>query len=253
LSGQVDFIHWQIPTRAIVRSVESNSQRLNHFHERSSGDSKLLIDLAEPQKGTFSVDVDLIVPIESTGSEFQVPAPDLISKSDSVKVLLNQVGVTAPSDFVLSTRTVESNDIARISGESFASAAHFAALNARTPLYAYRLQAASILTFDLAPEPTVRKVRQSQTGRISAREIEWEYTADIEVSGRPAFEHTLIVDPALRIEFISVQEDKAERLLSRSPDGEKLHLFLSDETAGVQQIRLRGRIALQSPATVTLR
>ncbi|MEX2287109.1 MAG: hypothetical protein WD648_08475 [Planctomycetaceae bacterium] len=252
-SGQMEHMTWHVPPRSVVRAVTSKSRALDHTQAPAPNDgTTLFIDLPEPQSGAFSVDAVLLVPLETSGQEIMVAAPDILDKQEGVARQVNQIGIVAPSEFLLTAKTIESEHVARVSADSFVAAARADAQGSRTPLFAYRLQSTAVLSFDLALQPTLRKVRQSQVGRIGAEDVVWTYSAEVETTGSPAFEHTLHVDRGLRIESISVQEDKAERLVRSSRNDERVHLFLSDATTGTQQIELRGRLSLRLPATSPL-
>ena len=62
---------------------------------------------------------------------------------------------------------------------------------------------------------------------------------------RPAFVHLLHVDPRLKIDSISIQEDNVERLVRYSRSGEDVTLFLRDRAAATQDLVLSGSMPIE--------
>ena len=64
---------------------------------------------------------------------------------------------------------------------------------------------------ELVPLLPADKVRIVYEGRILADRLVWKASAEIRVENAPAFVHRLHVDPRLKIDSISIQEDNVER------------------------------------------
>ena len=78
-----------------------------------------------------------------------------------------------------------------------------------------------------------------------ADRLVWKASAEIRVENAPAFVHRLHVDPRLKIDSISIQEDNVERLVRYSRSGPDVTLFLRDRAAATQDLVLVGSMSIE--------
>ena len=88
--------------------------------------------------------------------------------------------------------------------------------------------------------------------RLSMETLQWKTTAEIRTENAPAFVHVLHVDPRLKIDSISIQEDGVERLVRYSRSGEYVTLFSRDRPAATQDLVLTGSMPLDPGREIAL-
>ena len=260
LSGPVDFVVWSLPTDAIIRSVTGDHLLSYHTITDADGRSRLLIEFQTPQDDRFRVEAAITLPVRTPGRRIRIPAIDLTKGAFSrqtTTIVSNQIGVSAPAVFRLSDPRFVAEQVIPISAESLATAwsrAGGATSGFGKPRFAYQLSKPTAFSFAIAPLTSGRTVRLHQTGRIGRKRLTWTATAEITVdpAGAPVFQHNLRVDPRLSIESLSVKEDAAERLVRYARRGDRVTLFLSDGSTGIQDLVLTGSMPLPLPGDTRL-
>ncbi len=269
LRGNVDFVTWQIPREMIVREwrVESGGSRVEsrEFRVESSQpstlNSQLLIEFSTPQTNDFVVSGSFTMPIRSGGETIRVPAIDLFgdrTPGENVRVTRNQLAVSTTSEFRASVPA----GLPATAGSAKRPAATAVVdrlfkewakeLGVREPQLAFQLSSSSELSFQLVRLVPRRTVLMNQEGRVGKTKLLWKLTAEIETSAPGAFQHRLLVDPRLTIDEISVEEDRAPRLVRWSRTGKRVVLFLSGKPKDIQDLSLTGSMPLGLGAEIAL-
>lgn len=253
--GRVSSLDFQMPRRSFVRNV-GDGLAFQVLASRNSGQmSRLRVHFPEPREQDFVVDFSLMIPIDSADGEIRVPladpfAPD--SPNASPKLLVNDVGVSTGSEYRLIPNSHESDRMPSLSADSPIKKESLA-IGLRDPELAYRISSPTDLVLRLAPLLPLRKINvQTQEGTIGQSRLDWRFVAEIRTENAPAFGHRLTVDPRLKIESISVQEDGAERRVRWARDGERVNLFLSDRTTATQDLVLTGNMPLSFSNEIAL-
>ena len=266
--GKVDFVAWTlppVPEKWVVREVTAKDVPVDFFiSPLPDRRSRLLIEFAEPQNTDFVVDATFLLPRRWRDGKVQIPPVDLFEKGaepDDVVVTLHQLGVLTSAEFQLSQltdlddRNDQDHRLRNATVESFLANLGDG-LPIKTPRFAYDVLEPAELLLGLAPVTPHRQIRMIQTGTVRKRSLDWSMTAEIDMqtTKAAAFRHRLIVAPQLKVTHISVQEDDAERLVYWSRNGDRLDLFLSDKTTGIQNLSLSGSIpiSLSSQAKLPL-
>lgn len=252
--GSVDFLTWQLPGTAIVRSVDA--EQLLDYSLRRTGDGtrRLLARFANPHEGPFTVSVSLMVPRSPADDTVRIPVFSLHDRSvrgKTIETSFDRIGLSTSSAFRLEPAEKQNGGATPISPEAFLGD-RAASGDVPPPELAYQLAGSDSIPVNLSARTSRRTVHQTQVGRITRERIGWTYTAEVDIDEAPAFRHVLTVDPRLQIDSVSVQEDGAERLARRSRDGRRLTLFLSGKTTGTQLITLEGNLPLVPEATTAL-
>jgi len=245
--GSVEKFACRVPRGAVVRSVGEGLPFELTTPDAPSEPSRLLILLPEPRTKDFTLDFSLLLPMAASNGETRVPLVepfvDSRNAGDVFKTVLSEVGLSTASEFRLTPVSHESDRLASLAADSPLKKEASAA-GLRDPELAYRIASATELVVRLTPLAPLRKIVQTQQGTIGRQRLDWKLTAEIRTENAPAFGHRLTVDPRLKIESISVQEDGAERLVRWSRDGSLVNLFLRDRTTATQDVVLVGSMPL---------
>ncbi|MCH8828950.1 MAG: hypothetical protein IID45_05170 [Planctomycetes bacterium] len=216
---------------------------------RNGGNSQLVIELAEAHEKPFVLEAVLIRPRRNSAGKdsgrINVPLLDILresrgngrSQTRPKQSAVQLVGISAGAEFELSLKTFAAKALAPIAVKDFNPGAN-PPFGLKPPAFAFRMTRPTTLVVNLKPRIPQRQVRQSQIGRIRRGRLEWKLTAMVETSSAPAYDHRISVDPRLRIREITVLEDQAPRLVRWSRIGDKVILFLSDQTTDSQTVSI---------------
>lgn len=131
--------------------------------------------------------------------------------------------------------------------EQVALPASMASLVNQNPDHVYQLAKPTRIEFKISrgsSNASRRTTRLKQTLFIGRDEVQWSATAFITSGPDSVFEHTLDLDPAIKIENVTLQAGQASRLARWKQHGGLITLFLSQPTNDDLQIGLTGRMAM---------
>jgi len=246
VSGGIDDFEWTIPAAAVVRAWDDNVQTVRGPPSADGRWVPIKFALSQKTDRPVTLGVRLMIPTKAIPAlgkppHFMIPLVRFSGGlgSASVKLSSNQVGVTAVPGY----RAVISANEPNISHTSAADPAfrqEFRGGGRKEPEFIFESRGLGALPVELVPLSPSYKVRISEEGRFSADRLVWKTAAEIRVENAPAFVHRLRVDPRLKIESISIQEDNVERLVRYSRSGQDVTLFLRDRAAATQDLVLKG-------------
>jgi hypothetical protein len=225
-----------LPPQAYVREVSHDA--LNSFAVRrtTAGDTRLELDFLAPPAAGSRINADLSVPL--TPSVAGVPALPWLPEG---RLGRHRVGLRAASGYRLAAdpRNTTLAAIRELATDAFlldqpAGAAW------PTPDAAYELSSAAPLAVTLSPLRPLSTGSLEQVLRFESGALRWQANAELGVTVSPAFQHDVVLDPRLRIEAVSVEQDSAERVLrwTRTDDG--VTIFLRGDKTGPQRLRISG-------------
>jgi hypothetical protein len=252
LKGNVEHVRWRIPPQMILRSVRAPGRSAVSHSRLDENQSQLHVEFAEPLEEDFAIDATFLLPLDPPDDEIRVPAVDLFptdADGPNVQVTMSQLGVSTSSEFHLTP--IMTDSIAAIPTDSLMPPASSGTAIKR-PQFAYQLSEPGELSFRIAPRNPRHAVWQEQVAVIGRRQIQWRLNADVGTTESPAFRHTLVISPEVRIESVSVQQDQADRLARWVRNGDRLDLFLNDRATGIQNVSVKGTIPVKPTATVRL-
>ncbi|MAG94858.1 MAG: hypothetical protein CMJ48_14105 [Planctomycetaceae bacterium] len=251
--GQLDFVRWRLPERAIVRKVVA-ADLSGYTTLRRSGSAELLIEFDRRQTEDFEVAIEFLVPVERKGEEQTFAAPELlhprIEDQEPASIL---VGITSAPGFQTPSLSLAAEDGAIVPSQEFA-VQWGGESRVRPPGVACRWSGLRPLSFALVPATPKKSVRVTYSGTIRSNQIEWDVTAEVTTTDATSLAHRLQCDSGLQIESVSVQQDGAERLVHQARREGQLVLYLDDETSGFQEITLKaiGPLDVANPVTIPL-
>ncbi|HUG93748.1 MAG TPA: hypothetical protein VML55_23160 [Planctomycetaceae bacterium] len=256
--GTVDQVAVRIPADAIVRQVTTAAGAGHSLAPLSSTESRLTVEFSRPQGGEFHFDLTMTLPL--AGALDAIPLPPVVPveigpASRVVRVAGYEVGVTASSEFQLQTATSPASRATQIPTAAFLQAfarADEPPATLREPLEAWRLSEPLPLTVALKLRAPVRRVRLRQTGVVGRGELDWTLRAEVDVRDAPAWRHTLVIDPRMIVDSVSVRHDEAERLVRWSRADGRLELFLRDKSSGLQDVVVAGRVPIDDSGEAPL-
>ena len=252
LKGSIERVRWQIPPQMILRSVSAPGRSAVSHSRVDENQSQLQVEFAKPQEDEFAIDATFLLPLDPPDNELRVPAVDLFptdADGPNFQVTMSQLGVSTSSEFQLTP----------IANESIATIPTDALMpppgsdkSIKRPQFAYQLSEPSELSFRIVPRNPQHAVWQEQVAIIGKRQVRWRLNADVGTTESPAFRHTLVISPEVRIESVSVQQDQANRLARWVRDGDRLDLFLNDRATGIQNVSVKGTIPVRPTETMRL-
>ncbi|MEO1997442.1 MAG: hypothetical protein ABGZ17_19465 [Planctomycetaceae bacterium] len=242
-STQLDHLTFQLPKGSHVLKV-SSEQLLSYDVMPQSRREQLLVEFTQSQTASFSVSISLVLPLAAAANlEVQVPCVNPLAESSDIEVNQRVVSMTAQSPFELELK--ESPPATNAVDPELL-------VNGRPSDYAFELSQPTNFTFQLHRRRPKRRVYQTQEAWIGTNRIDWFVSAEIETDETPAFQHELWFDPRLSIESVSVIEDGAERLVRWNREEERLTLFLSGKTTGLQNLSLKAHLPRKSELSTRL-
>jgi len=241
-STQVDYLTLQLPTGSRVLNVDSE-QLLSFSSTPQPTHEQLLVEFTQAQTANFTVSVSLILPLETQGLEVPVPCAAPLADAPRIEVLRRVVQMTAQSPFELKLKAAPPSS-SPLDQEQLS--------NGRKSDYAFEVPQPAVFTFQLERRRPRRRVYQTQEAWIGANRIDWFVSAEIKTDETPAFQHTLWLDPRLAIESVSVIEDGAERMVRWNREADRLTLFLSSKTTGLQNLTLTAHLPRNSELSTRL-
>ena len=264
--GDLNSLEFDLPVDAVPRSIHSRADDLLRSDIILTNNGQRRLRLVFDRNARTPIVVDGTLLLLQSDSLVQTPLPKFgLSPSPLFewRYERNWWGVSSPTDFRLETSNLDPENINTIPTDTYLQAWSDAVdpryLDAAIPRQAqatFELREGTTPTFQLIPHQTRRRALQwKQMGLIGKRRLEWTLVGEIETTSSPTFQTVLLVDRRLRIEKISVIENKADRLIRWSEnraDPSKVVLFLSDRPQARQTIMLRGSMPLRSGVPVTL-
>jgi hypothetical protein len=248
--GGIDSFEWTIPAAAVVRGWDENVQTARGTPSADGRWVPLKFAFAQKMDRPVTLGVRLMIPTKAIPSlgkppHFMIPLVRFSGGPGSgpVKLSSNQVGVTAVPGYRAVISTNEPN-IAHTSAADPAFRQEFRGGGRKEPEFIVETRGLGALPAEVVPLSPSYKVRISDEGRFSGERLVWRTAAEIRVENAPAFVHRLRVDPRLKIESISIQEDNVERLVRYSRSGQDVTLFLRDRAAATQDLVLTGSMPI---------
>ncbi len=245
-----DGLEWTIPAAAIARAADDSFRIARGTPTADGRWVPLKFALLNKLDGPFTLGVRLMIPARAVPAlgrppHFMIPLVRFSGASNAgVKLLSNQVGVTAIPGYRTAVSTNEPN-LSHTSSADPAFRQEWRGGGRKEPEFILESRGVSALPVELMPLLPSHKVRISHEGKFTADRLTWKTTAEIRVESAPAFVHRLHVDPRLKIDSISIQEDDVERLVRYSRSGQDLTLFLRDRAAATQDLVVSGTIAVE--------
>jgi hypothetical protein len=249
--GGVEEFEWTIPAVAVARALDDNFRFVRGTPTADGRWVPLKFTLIRKTDRPVTLGVRLMIPTKAVPKlgkppHFMIPLVRFAGGfgAGTVKLLSNQVGVTAIAGY----RSIVSTNEPNVSHTSAADPAFRQELRGagrKEPEFIFESRGLGTLPVELLPLVPSYKVRISQEGRFSADRLSWKTTAEIRVENAPAFVHRLHVDPRLKIDSISIQEDNVERLVRYSRNGPDVTLFLRDRAAATQDLVLTGSMPVE--------
>jgi len=246
-----DELEWMIPAGAAVRTSGENCRIERGAPTVDGRWAPLRFALLAKPEGPLTLGVKLMIPVRTIpvlgrSPHFMIPLVRFTGGSSGrgVKILSNQVGVTAIPGYRAVVLTNEPN-LAHTAAADPAFRQELHGGGRREPEFILESHGLSALPVELAPLVPSQKVRISHEAKFSIDRLSWKTTAEIRAENAPAFVHLLHVDPRLKIESISIQEDNVERLVRYSRSGEDVTLFLRDRAAATQDLVLLGSMPVE--------
>ncbi len=250
-SGSLNHIVWNIPDRVAVKSVEGAAVAGHRVITDTNGRRRLSVEFRSPQRGQVDLSAQFLLPVSSRNGRFEIPAINLVPQGADVNNdAADQVfALQSPAEFRLQVQSERADVRSKVDSESL-SARWSDTISPRAT--AFQIDGATTFPVRLAQEAPLRTVSTIFRGRISRRQLEWELEARMEIQNAFAHQHRLQVDPRLKIDEISVQQQGAERLRRYTKTQDQLDLFLKAGAIGNQVIRLKGTMPLRFPGDFQL-
>lgn len=264
--GQLDGLEFDLPSNALLQKIQTPKDGLLHSEvfETAQGKRRLRIIFPQPTRTGVSVDGTLILVRAEPFA--QTPLPEFgLAQTDHYQFQYsrNWWGVLTSSDFQLDRSNVDPEFVSTISPEAYLDAWNSSndprngeSLITDQPQFAFELREGVSPSFSLSPHHARRKAIQwRQIGFVGSHKLEWTVEGEIESSFVPTFQTVLLVDRRLRIEDISIKENRAERLsrwTESRDEPSRVVLFQNDRTQGIQRIRLRGSMSVSPGTPITL-
>ncbi len=254
VEGRVNALVLRLPRGAVFRKLHTEVPLATQSVIQREGVTRISLLFAEPQSRPFHVDVELVRPNSEPGV-IQIPRFALLDEQASdVEVESGeiQIGLRAPAGFHLEEPASLGAQVARIAPSAFPEIG-MPSGPPKPPDLAYRLAEASPFRMRLVSDSVRRRVQQrSESVRVEPDVIVWELAADISLEDGPAWQHTLTVDPRLRIEEVTVEENGVSQLRRWTRVGDRLILWLHEAAFGKQSLRVLGTMPIQRRRPVTL-
>ncbi|MEX0718526.1 MAG: hypothetical protein WD066_18175 [Planctomycetaceae bacterium] len=250
----IDYLAWNVPRSMLFRGATIDGvPAAAEQSPRDEDRAEVLLTLPAPRAGEFVVEATFFAAVVERADTIAVPLGQLLSAATDragKPLIPYRVGVRTAPEFRL-TAGERGPAATPIAAESFPVETTPGG-GSRRPQFAFDLRGPAVVRFALEPLVAVRRVRQFQAGRVGREQLAWKLLAEVEVAGAPAYRHTLVADPRLRIRSISVEEADVERLVHWSREGDRLHLFLDRGTTATQRVALSADLPLDFSAETTL-
>lgn len=257
-TGSMDSVVLRLPRGMAVRQVrladDENGVDSYYNVPENNRNSRLLVQLTEPRKKAFDLEVTTRLPL-ATRNARKVPAAipvfELFPKQNSagdpgfasVTAVADYLGLQTTPGFDLQPAEHDRAALSFVDVEEMRDIREWPEALKRPP-FLYRVLDSTRLPFEMRPRLPARTVHQIENGRFHRGFLEWTMTAQVETKVAPAMLHQIDVDPKLRIDSISVVEDKAPRLVRWSKNGQRITLFLMNKTTSIQTVTLAARLPL---------
>jgi hypothetical protein len=246
----LDGLEWTIPAAAVARASDDGFRIARGTPSADGHWAPLKFALLNKPNGPLTLGIRLMIPARAVPvlgrpPHFMIPLVRFSGTSSAgVKLLSNQVGVTAIPGYRAAVWTNEPN-LSHTSSADPAFRQEWRGGGRKEPEFILDSRGLSALPVELVPLTPSHKVRISHEGKLTADRLTWKTTAEIRVESAPAFVHRLRVDPRLKIDSISIQEDDVERLVRYSRSGQDVTLFLRDRAAATQDLVVSGSMPLE--------
>lgn len=249
----VNSLPWQLPSGARVQSVRAARLSGTVLERESPAGRRLWLEFSGPLPATVEVEATIVQPIPVDAPTFPLRLPDVEGRSFAGPVVALKtclVGFRHPAPFNLSVGDAGSGLITR--GVPVDEIAEDLADEAPRPQQAFELSRAGTLELTLQEISERLPAQFESRGRISRGRVAWTFLAEVARPEIPRFQYRATIDPELRIESVSVEEDGAERLWRWSQNGDSLVLFLNDRVTRSVTIRIDAHRPLDDPAEFTI-
>ncbi|MEZ6067639.1 MAG: hypothetical protein R3B90_18450 [Planctomycetaceae bacterium] len=238
--GRTDWV-LPLPTGMLVESVSGDE--VSHWRQTAeAGSSKLMIETSEPVRVVKDVQVRFCIARATTvaaDTNYQIP------RLWSGPIWSEEyIGVGGISGETLELPPAAADEGAALVGPED----WLAALQGRPlemPPVTIRLGEGTQLAVRLSPRLTTQSAVVEQSLRIGRTIARYELVADLNVRGAAAAVQSVRLDPRLRLQQVSVEQDGADRLSRLVRDADQMRLFLSRPYLGM----LRLRITAELPVT----
>ncbi|WP_145367288.1 hypothetical protein [Maioricimonas rarisocia] len=230
-----------LPPRMFVESVRGETLLATYSAPAASGGTDVRLEFSEPLTEPTRLALDLVMPTETRSSLVTIPALQLLDDATTGRHI---VGVIAPPGL----RVAASNDAAATAtstliptgdvGDLWVEAAEWP-----VPEVAFDVRNPGTLIVKLTPLQTERAASIQQTVVVQREQLLWSAVIELEVASLPTFLHRFDLDPRVRLESVSVEQDGAERLRRSVREARRLTLFLNSDRLGTQTIRLSGTLS----------
>ncbi|MFP6768444.1 MAG: hypothetical protein VB859_09745, partial [Planctomycetaceae bacterium] len=263
--GDVSFVTLMLPKELMFRPRDIQTADLLAVRPLPASDSRqrVIVEFKTPQKEKFELKLTGRLPVKASQSRIGLaPALEISHGTPPVPVVARpwQLGVSPAVGFrIVAVTPLPAGATAADVGE-FTRLWQSPGSSSPVATLSWTFDRPLTLPLDVHPLQPRRQVRLEQFLHIRPDRMELTITASAKTTGSSVFQHSLLIDPRLKINTIRIrQQDGAERLAHSARIGKRLVLYLKDANRfqeemqiGIQNITIRGELPLQLPGKVVL-
>ncbi len=263
--GDVSFVTLMLPKELMFRPRDIQSPDLLAVRPLPASNSRqrVIVEFKTPQKKKIELKLTGRLPVKASRSRIGLaPALEISHGTPPVPVVARpwQLGVSPAAGFrIVAVSPLPTGITAADVGE-FTRVWQGPESSSPVATLSWTFNRPLTLPLDIHPLQPRRQVRLEQFLRIRPDRMELTITASAKTTGSSVFQHSLLIDPRLKINTIRIrQRDGAERLAHSARIGKRLVLYLKDANRfqeemqiGIQNITIRGELPLQLPGKVIL-
>lgn len=264
-SGELSFVTLMLPKELVFRPRDIQSPDLLAIRPLppSGSRQRVIVEFKTPQKENFELKLTGRLPVKAREKRIGLaPTLEISHGTPPVAVVARawQLGASPAVGFrIVAVTPLPAGATAADVGE-FTRAWQDPESSSPIATLAWTFDRPTTLPLDVLPLQPRRQVRIEQFLRVRPDRMELTITASAKTTGSSVFQHSLLIDPRLKITTIRIQQqDGAERLAHSARVGNRLVMYLKDANLfqeemqiGTQNITIRGELPLTVPGKVVL-
>jgi|GEM_PF-5599826 len=242
--GELKQVAWKLPPHAIVQTERIVAPQLRAAQiRRSDSETLLLCEFSPPHSSEFTIAIPWMLPERLTDAPkslvWERPVVPLSPYAD-LAVSEHVAGATTGLGFAW--RPVSNIPMSLgTEGETEFMAGWPSTLAPRAPQLVWHVAGQPAPQWRLVPNVSEKAARWTTVTEVDRESIVWQFAADVDVAGAPAFVHELEIDPRITVESVTVTQDDVNRLAYWTRQADRLWLHLRDRVTGPQKIVVTAR------------
>ncbi len=249
IPSNVKSLRWALPGEMHIIKITGNCE-FDYSISHGQTENNISITLNEPIQDNPEFKIECSFPYVLENEILSIPVKPIHHLSDNglkKKTNTRYVGIRSYPGTVIEMIKTNKVTATEVIKSDFPNVFDNNRINPASEMI-LSINSSTEIPLKITSSPILKNADINYEFTINSKDINSTYQINLQINEKsiPVFQHKLKIDPRLKINSISVEEDQANRLLKWTRVDDDITIFLNKNTKGTQQITLVGSVPYDS-------